>query len=169
MVWLLLLSAHYALAFNCQDIQRAQLRLQVHASNLANVATTRTERGGPYLPQSLECQGDSCKVVQKERTKTKYLPLHQDADAEGYVKFPDVDPIRERNALAAAAQELRLLAKTSVCPQYKFQTEIQNEISIFFNNKDAPVKRERVGFSDRHEVQSWSRLYHDGREEVVTF
>ena len=103
-------------------------RAEVVASNLANAETTRTPQGGPYqrehvvfaarrpwaLPfgQQLATMVDfSARGVQVEgviRDPTPpirwYDPGHPDADAEGYVSAPAINPIEEEVNLMGAAR-----------------------------------------------------------------
>jgi flagellar basal-body rod protein FlgC len=85
--------------------QRA--RLNAISSNIANMSTTRNERGEPepYVPRYVTFQtdtdvstsggGSGVKVssveFSTEEPRMKYEPGHPDADAEGYVRYPNVD------------------------------------------------------------------------------
>lgn len=90
-----------------------RVRLQTISSNLANSRTTRTEEGGPYqrkapvfsaqaidpfgseLDQALAQVGvDGIETMQSEGIRT-FLPGHPDADEQGYVMMPDIDPLAE--------------------------------------------------------------------------
>lgn len=89
--------------------QRA--RLNAISSNIANMSTTRNERGEPepYQPRYVTFQTDSkvstpgggagVKVGSVEHSteppKMKYEPGHPDADAQGYVRYPSVDMTSE--------------------------------------------------------------------------
>jgi flagellar basal-body rod protein FlgC len=91
-----------------------RVRLQSVASNLANARTTRTEEGtGPYQrrapvfeAQSLDSFGSAFDrelsevrvseiAVAQSEGKVVYDPGHPDADAEGNVRYPDIDVLRE--------------------------------------------------------------------------
>lgn len=96
---------------------RAQsVRLNVIASNLANMETTRTPEGGPYLEKQVifttarssfdrELESSMRQVpggVRVERivsddqsVKTVYDPSHPDADAQGYVRMPDISLVEQ--------------------------------------------------------------------------
>lgn len=91
------------------------------AQNLANVQTTRTPEGGPYIrrvpvfQQILDEIGEygevqgGVKVVQvvKDRTtapRLVYQPDHPDADAEGYVAMPNVSVVREMADMMVASR-----------------------------------------------------------------
>jgi flagellar basal-body rod protein FlgC len=89
-------------------------RMDIIASNLANIETTRTEKGGPYrrkmvVMKTKEIDQDfdtmfnsSVKGVQIEDIvedqtpfKKVYNPSHPDADGDGYLHKPNVDLIVE--------------------------------------------------------------------------
>jgi len=89
-------------------------RMDIIASNLANIETTRTEKGGPYrrkmvVMKTKEIDQDfdtmfnsSVKGVQiedivEDQTPFKkiYNPSHPDADGDGYLQKPNVDLIVE--------------------------------------------------------------------------
>jgi len=88
-------------------------RLDVIASNLANLETTRTERGGPYRRKMVVMSTKPVKdfdqvlnsrlegveiddIVEDDAPFMKvYNPGHPDADEQGYVLKPNVDLIVE--------------------------------------------------------------------------
>jgi flagellar basal-body rod protein FlgC len=89
--------------------QRA--RLNTISSNIANMSTTRNERGEavPYQARYVTFQTDSnlttfgggsgVKVGSVEysnaQPRMKYDPGHPDADAQGYVRYPAIDMTTE--------------------------------------------------------------------------
>ena len=89
--------------------QRA--RLNAISSNIANMSTTRNERGEaePYQPRYVTFETDTDLVTSgggagvrvgsveysKEPPKMKYEPGHPDADERGYVSYPAVDMTTE--------------------------------------------------------------------------
>src|SRR3990172_1007729 len=98
------------------DISRSALvaqraRLNAISSNIANMSTTRNERGEPepYTPRYVTFQTDSdiasygcgegVKVGSVEYStappRMKYEPGHPDADSQGYVRYPAVDMTME--------------------------------------------------------------------------
>jgi flagellar basal-body rod protein FlgC len=105
------------------DAQRA--RAEVLAENIANSETTRTPEGGPYrrkdvvfasanvaspfgaeLQSALEGQGvkvASISIDQRPPEK-RYLPGHPDADPEGYVAFPRINPAEDMVDLMSASR-----------------------------------------------------------------
>lgn len=103
-------------------MQRA--RMEVIASNLANAHTTRTAEGGPYLrklplvrPVSVgdgSFDAELGRAVQGVRVVgvrddtrpplLKYEPGHPDADAKGYVAYPNVNPAEEMTDMLSAVR-----------------------------------------------------------------
>jgi len=83
-----------------------RIRINVISSNLANANTTKTESGEPYKRKDIifkellegEYRGGVRveKVVEdKKPFILKYEPGHPDANEEGYVQYPNVNPIEE--------------------------------------------------------------------------
>jgi flagellar basal-body rod protein FlgC len=88
-----------------------RLRVQLAASNIANVETTRTPDGGPYRKKeavfqviSLGQDADGTPVTgvavagvqaSTDPFLSKYDPNHPDADANGIVQYPNVNPVEE--------------------------------------------------------------------------
>lgn len=97
-------------------------RLNVIAENLANANTTRTASGGPYRRRvaTMESEApafsalltgqDQAKgvrvgaIVETGGTRRAFLPGHPDADREGYVEMPDINPIAEMTDLMTATR-----------------------------------------------------------------
>ncbi|MGE4317667.1 MAG: flagellar basal body rod protein FlgC [Deferribacterales bacterium] len=83
-----------------------RIRITAISSNLANAQTTKTADGGPYKRQDVVFQtimdGQNAGGVKVNQVITddkppilKYEPDHPDADEEGYVAYPNVNPIEE--------------------------------------------------------------------------
>ncbi|ADR19694.1 flagellar basal body rod protein FlgC [Calditerrivibrio nitroreducens] len=83
-----------------------RIRINVISSNLANANTTKTETGEPYKRKDVVfkelLEGEYTggvrveKVVEdKKPFVLKYEPGHPDANEEGYVQYPNVNPIEE--------------------------------------------------------------------------
>ena len=88
-------------------------RMDVIASNLANIETTHTKKGGPYrrkmvvmspkpvedFDKVLALQAEGVKiddiVEDKSPFRKAYNPSHPDADKNGYVLKPNVDLVVE--------------------------------------------------------------------------
>jgi flagellar basal-body rod protein FlgC len=107
-------------------------RAEVLASNLANAQTTQTAKGGPYQRQLVifgtrkaasstfarvfagfsdrYAQGVEVKRVVPDPTPPvqRFEPGHPDADSQGYVAYPAVNPIEEMVNLMGAARSYEL-------------------------------------------------------------
>ncbi|MGH9685706.1 MAG: flagellar basal body rod protein FlgC [Candidatus Acidiferrales bacterium] len=103
-------------------------RAEVVASNLANAETTRTPAGGPYqrehvvfaamrpmgMPFGVQlasmvdfsARGVQVAGVAPDAAPPirRYEPGHPDADAQGYVEMPDINPVEEEVNLMSAAR-----------------------------------------------------------------
>ena len=99
-------SANAAMAIAASALQAQQSRMRVIAENIANADSVSSTPGGdPYRRQApvfepKTVQGGSgvvMKGVQQDQTpfRTEYSPGNPGADAKGYVKMPNVDPLVE--------------------------------------------------------------------------
>lgn len=107
------------------SVQRTRMNLTT--SNLANVETTRTAEGGPYkrrtavvgavpLSESFEevfgdalhdkTHGAEVIAVSADVSQGRlvYDPSHPDANGEGYVEMPNVNPINEMVDMLTASR-----------------------------------------------------------------
>jgi len=114
------------LSIGASGMAAQRTRAELLAENLANAETTRTPEGGPYRrkdavfastpPESpfasafaSEVQGMSGVAVSDIVTDTRdpekrYMPGHPDADPDGYVAFPRVNPAEDMVDLMGAAR-----------------------------------------------------------------
>lgn len=109
------------LAVSGLEAQRA--RMTVTASNIANAESTRTRGGEPYrrrdpvfeaaplkrsfgssLDRSLRKVRVTAIAEDSREPLRRYQPGHPDADAEGYVALPRVDPVAEYTNLVSASR-----------------------------------------------------------------
>lgn len=101
-----------------------RLRMDLISDNLANVNTTKTKEGGPYqrkVPVFMEVLDDymstdgrmeskpaGVKVLRVEPDgnppRMVYDPSHPDANADGYVLYPDINPVSEMVNLITASR-----------------------------------------------------------------
>lgn len=104
-----------ALSISSTGMSAERLRMDVIAENLANADTTRTATGGPYqrqevvLEQASPSFGEVLGGVQvagvvsdTSPPRMVYDPGHPDADKNGYVKMPNVNPVNEMVDLITA-------------------------------------------------------------------
>jgi flagellar basal-body rod protein FlgC len=123
--------------FNAMNVSESALlaersRAEVVASNLANADTTRTPQGGPYRREEVVFQtapspagtfGEALNSfadqhvhgVEVEKVETdqappirRYDPSSPDADKQGYVSYPNINPIAEMTDLMGAARAYQL-------------------------------------------------------------
>ncbi len=103
-------------------------RAEIAAANLANAETTRTDEGGPYRRKQVVFgsrapefryalaarrafgrgapSGVQVRAVVEDPSPSvvRYQPGHPDADAQGFVAYPNVDPITETVDLMSASR-----------------------------------------------------------------
>ena len=97
-----------------------RLRVQLIAANIANSETTRTPEGGPFrrkdavfqvaplgtTSDGMELTGVQVSevVASSDPFVTRYEPNHPDADAQGLVHYPNVNPVEEMVNLTEATR-----------------------------------------------------------------
>lgn len=102
-----------ALRVSATGLAAERVRVNLAASNLANAETTRGPDGKPYqrldpvfeatpLPAEPGAAGPELVGVRVSQVvadqgpgRRVYLPSHPDADRDGFVTLPDVNPIHE--------------------------------------------------------------------------
>lgn len=98
-----------------------RLRMDVASGNIANAESTRSAAGGPYRPESVVFSAQpvsanaSAPGVAAVEIATPnsgplrvYDPTHPDADAHGFVSYPDVDVATQVADLMGAARSYSL-------------------------------------------------------------
>lgn len=102
-----------------------RLRLDVISNNIANVNTTRTAGGGPYrrqyvvfeprsgdssfsaeMARNLQLNGVKVSGIRQDDAPPRmvYEPGHPDADADGYVRMPNMNIITEMVDMMTASR-----------------------------------------------------------------
>ncbi|MBW1715334.1 MAG: flagellar basal body rod protein FlgC [Deltaproteobacteria bacterium] len=102
-----------SLEISASGLHAERKRMDVIASNLANIETTRTENGGPYrrkmvvmspdpvqnFEEVLRSKAAGVKIDGIVEDDTPFIrvfdPGHPDADEQGYVLRPNVDVVVE--------------------------------------------------------------------------
>jgi flagellar basal-body rod protein FlgC len=123
-------------------------RAEVVAANMANAETTRTAEGGAYRRQLLVFRaqpvprfplllarlrrGTPDGGVRVERVvadaspmPARYEPGHPDADAAGYVTYPNVNPVMEMADLLSAVRAYQLNAAAVQAAKSMIQQTLQ--------------------------------------------
>ena len=124
------MSLFNAISISASGMSAQRTRAELITENLANADTTRTPEGGPYrrkdaifsssplesafgsFAQALSSfnlgpnPGVSVTEVTVDQTdpEKRYLPGHPDADADGYVAFPHINPAEEMVDLVGASR-----------------------------------------------------------------
>src|SRR5947209_4637589 len=121
------MSLFSAISVSASGMSAQRTRAELITENLANADTTRTPEGGPYrrkdavfsttspnvsFAQAFEefsgsgSQGVEVSqvVVDDKDPERRYLPGHPDADAQGYVAFPRINPAEEMVDLMSASR-----------------------------------------------------------------
>lgn len=112
-----------AMEISASGLSAERTRMNVAASNLANAQTTQTAAGGPYkrrdvVMSSVEIPGASgspfanavrgvsvSKISQDAAPpRLEYDPGHPQANAQGYVAYPNVNPVEEMVDMITASR-----------------------------------------------------------------
>lgn len=126
-----------------------RIRAEVTAANLANVETTKTENGGPYqrmnvvfgarpvgfqsfngmmLASLAGLHAEDVRVVGLAPDTTppirRYEPGHPDADKDGYVSYPAINPAEEMVNLMGAARAYEMNASAVASTKNMIQAAI---------------------------------------------
>jgi len=109
-----------SLDISASGLHAQRKRMDVIASNLANIETTRTKRGGPYrrkmvvmstksvqdFNKALTLQAEGVTIDDIVEDKSPFMkvfnPGHPDADKEGYLLKPNIDLIVETTNMLMA-------------------------------------------------------------------
>jgi flagellar basal-body rod protein FlgC len=124
------MSLFNSLGISASALSAERLRMDVTAENLANAQTTRTEGGGPYKRKEVVLEsaggggfaralagargaagggpdgGVRVSGIVEDTTPDRLVhdPSHPDADADGYVRMPNVNPVTEMVDLISASR-----------------------------------------------------------------
>ncbi|HEY3497356.1 MAG TPA: flagellar basal body rod protein FlgC [Polyangiaceae bacterium] len=119
-----MLGVFSALEISASGLGAERVRMNTIASNLANVHTTRTPEGGafrrldpvfeavglngvsdPFAAQSGVSRVNVSSIAADTRPGTMvYEPGHPDANAEGYVEYPNVNAVEEMVNMITASR-----------------------------------------------------------------
>jgi flagellar basal-body rod protein FlgC len=125
-----------------------RLRAEIASGNMANAETTRTAEGGPYrrkqvvfsaarshFGMALAKAGGSAEnaggvrvmnIIEDQRPAVqRYEPGHPDADAKGYVAYPNIDPVEETVDLMGALRSYELNASAVQTAKQMIQQSLE--------------------------------------------
>ena len=122
-------------------------RAEVVSANMANAETTRTPQGGAYRRQLVVFRGRPVQhfplmlanfhsgqnegvrvdrvVADASPLPRRYEPGHPDADAGGYVTYPNVNPVMEMTDLLSAVRAYQLNASAVQAAKNMIQQSLQ--------------------------------------------
>lgn len=109
-----------SLKISAMGLKTQRRRMDIIASNLAHIETTRTETGGPYRRKMVvigtkpiesfdrvlgaQVQGPQIEAVVEDQSPFRkvYNPSHPDANKDGYLLKPNIDLIVEMTNMMMA-------------------------------------------------------------------
>lgn len=144
------MSLFNSLSVSASGMTAERQRAEILVENIANADTTRTATGGPYRRQDVvfqsqditspfssifdtqvTSQGSGVAVSQivtdQSEPDRRYMPGHPDADKDGYVAFPKVNPAEDMVDLLGASRSYQ--ANVSAISAVKDM--IQRSIDLF--------------------------------------
>jgi flagellar basal-body rod protein FlgC len=113
------------LKVSASGLKAQRTRMETIAANLANIHTTRTDEGGPYMKKEVvfrtaevseaskfdkmlseKVEGVKVEEIAKSNKPSEkvYDPGHPDADKEGYVTYPNVNLMEEMADMMSATR-----------------------------------------------------------------
>lgn len=119
------MSAFDSFNISASGLSAERLRMDTISSNIANISTTRTADGGPYRRKIAVFQENFDNILDEKTGKyerkllgvrasniqedqspfeEKYDPGNPDADANGYVKMPNVNILSEMADMMASTR-----------------------------------------------------------------
>lgn len=116
------MSLSASLAISASGLTAERMAMDVTANNVANIDTTRTAQGGPYRREEvvftpiatdptqtggMTAQGVQVAQVRQDTAATPrlvYNPSSPDANAQGYVAYPNINIVQEMTNMMAATR-----------------------------------------------------------------
>jgi flagellar basal-body rod protein FlgC len=137
------------MGISASGLSAERMRAEVVAGNMANAESTHTAEGGPYqrkevvlqstAPSSFRMQlaGASAStsaaggvavrsiVADASAPIMRYEPSHPDADANGFVAYPNINPVLEMTDLMGAARAYQMNASAVQAAKQMIQQSIE--------------------------------------------
>ncbi|HXB74098.1 MAG TPA: flagellar basal body rod protein FlgC [Candidatus Acidoferrales bacterium] len=120
------MSLFSVLSIGASGMQAQRVRAELLVENLANAETTRTPEGGPYRRKDAVFESTTVSspfssifesqvnasggvavsqiVTDNSEPERRYMPGHPDADKDGYVAFPKMNPAEDMVDLMGASR-----------------------------------------------------------------
>jgi flagellar basal-body rod protein FlgC len=107
-----------AMEVSASGLSAQRTRMNVAASNLANAETTQAAGGGPYKRRDVvlatadleaddpNVKGVKVSTIQQDQNppRLEYDPGHPQANAQGYVAYPNINPVEEMVDMITASR-----------------------------------------------------------------
>jgi flagellar basal-body rod protein FlgC len=138
-----------SLAISGSALSAERQRSEIIAANMANAETTHTEAGGPYKRREVVFQSSGNTSFRLALANTgilssspagsvqiseviddpappimRYQPGHPDADKEGYVAYPAINPVTEMVDLMGSVRAYQLNASAVAAAKQMIQQTI---------------------------------------------
>ena len=137
-----------AIDVGASALKAERTHLNVISMNLANAKTTKTVGGGPYRRKEVlfketevpspfskamnealdrEVKGVRVESIQNDRRPLKqvYEPGHPDANAEGYVSYPDINVVEEMTNMLQAMRAYEANVSTITTSKAMFSKALE--------------------------------------------
>ena len=123
------MSLFSALSVGASGMSAQRARAELLVENMANAETTRTPEGGPYRRKDVVFESESVEspfssifarqldaptgvsvsavITDTSEPERRYLPGHPDADKDGYVAFPKMNPAEDMVDLMDSARSFQ--------------------------------------------------------------
>ena len=121
------MSLFSSLSVSASGMSAQRARAELLVENLANAETTRTPEGGPYRRKDVVFEEDPSvssfsselnsalgsrasgvavgqTIIDDREPDRRYMPGHPDADKDGYVAFPKINPAEDMVDLMGASR-----------------------------------------------------------------
>ena len=144
------MSLFSALMVSSSGMSAQRARAEVLVENLANAETTRTPEGGPYRRKDVVFASQPVAapfssvfsaavdsgttgvgveeiVTDQREPEKRYLPGHPDADSQGYVAFPRINPAEDMVDLVGASRAFQ----ANVAAMSAVKDMIQRSLDLF--------------------------------------
>ena len=139
------------MGISASGLTAERTRAEVVAGNMANAESTHTTQGGPYQRQEVVLQsaapssfrmqlaaiggaastsaagGVAVRSIVSDTSAPilRYEPGHPDADADGFVAYPNINPVLEMTDLMSAARAYQMNASAVQAAKQMIQQSIE--------------------------------------------
>jgi flagellar basal-body rod protein FlgC len=140
------------MGISASGLSAERTRAEVVAGNMANAESTHTAEGGPYQRKEVVFQSEAPSSFRMQLASAaggsvangvaggvavrsivsdtaapimRYEPSHPDADADGFVAYPNINPVLEMTDLMGAARAYQMNASAVQAAKQMIQQSIE--------------------------------------------